>query len=484
LIALGIAVLTVAGFLIYQNNSSQDKSQIRSIAVLPFENATGDANNDYLCDGITESLINSLSQIPDIKVIARSSVFRYKGKDIDPEKIASDLGVQALMMGRVVQRENTLDISVDLADPANNTQLWGQHYTRKTSDIFALQDDVAGEIVEKLRLTLSSAERQQIAKRPTENLRAFQFYMQGRAYTSRRTRDDLLTAVRYCERAIEEDSSYALAYAGLADVYAALGVRGYISPQEARRKAEEASRKALALDQNLAEAHAQVGYIATAFAPYNFSTGDPELRRAIELSPSLAIAHQYLALSLEKQGRLDEAATEVIKARELDPLSSIIARQQALPYYLKRDYARAMELLRQANELGPALNTTYEIGIYIQNRSFDEALDEIEKAKQERKDDSILIYSTGMVYAAQGRRAEALQLVKELEAMSRSNLDQAMYIAKIYSTLNEKDMALSWLDRGLAAAAIGSFYAPEPVWDSIRTDPRFADLLRRMGVPT
>jgi len=226
-----------------------------------------------------------------------------------------------------------------------------------------------------------------------------------------------------------------------------------------------------------------VGYSETAFTPYNFSLGDRELRRAIELSPSLAAAHQYLALSLEKQGRLDEALAEIVKARELDPLSSIIARQEALPYYLKRDYVRAMELLRQANELGPALNTTFEIGIYIQNRSFDEALAELEQAKRERKHDSILIYDTGVVHAAQGRRGDALQALKELEQMSGPNLDQALYIAKVYATLNDKEMAFSWLDRGLAAGAIGSFYKDEPVWDPIRSDPRFADLLRRMGIP-
>jgi serine/threonine-protein kinase len=334
-----------------------------------------------------------------------------------------------------------------------------------------------------LSLRLSGTERQQLAKRPTENLKAFQYYMQGRAYTSRRTREDLLTAIGYCEKAIGEDHNYALAYAGLADAYMALGVRGYVAPVEARRKAQEAARKALALDDNLAEAHAQVGYSDTAFAPYNLSLGDRELRRAIDLSPSLAVAHQYLALSLDKQGRFDEALAEVLKARELDPLSSIIARQQALPYYLKRDYARAIELLRQANELGPALNTTYELGIYIQSHSFDEALAEVEQAKHDRKDDPILIYGAGAVYAAQGKRAEALKAINELEKMSGPNLDEAHWIAKIYSSLNENDKAFSWLERGLAAGAIGSFYGNDPVWDPIRHDLRFPDLLRRMGVP-
>ena len=195
------------------------------------------------------------------------------------------------------------------------------------------------------------------------------------------------------------------------------------------------------------------------------------------------MAHFYLGISLVRQGRLDESLEEFLKARELDPLSSIIARHVALPYYLKRDYVRALELLRQANELGPAFSTTFEIGVYIQNRLFNETLAELEKAKRERKNDPILIYGTGMVYAAQGKRAEALQIIKELEEMSGASLSQAHWIAKIYATLNEKELALTWLERGLAAGAIGAFYKDEPVWDPIRSDPRFRDLLRRMGVP-
>src|SRR5437773_2234999 len=192
--------------------------------------------------------------------------------------------------------------------------------------------------------------------------------MQGRAYLQRATREGLLEAVRYCEKALEEDRNYALAYAGLADAYGALGIYGYIAPIEGRRKGEEAARKALGLDENLAEAHAALGRLYVAFAPSSFSLGDRELRRAIELSPSLALAHFFLGGSLLRQGRLDESLEELLKARELDPLSSINARGVAAPYYFKRDYVRAVELLRQADELGPAFSTTFEIGIYIQNR--------------------------------------------------------------------------------------------------------------------
>jgi adenylate cyclase len=466
-----------------QAKVSAEEAAPKSIAVLPFENQNRDPDIDYLCDGIPESISNSLSQLPNLKVMSRNSVFHYKGKEMDAQTIAKELKVQAVLTGRMTQRGDALSISVELINAQDNSQIWGQQYNRKLADVFAVQEEMAREISERLRVKLTGAERQQLAKRPTENLKAFQYYMQGRSYVQRRTREDLLTAIYYDEKALEEDGNYALAYAGLADAYSNLGLRGYIAPIEGRRKAEEAARKALALDDNLAEAHVAFGLIYLQFAPHNFSLGDRELRHAIKLSPSFALAYQYLGFSLMRQGRLDESLEEILKARELDPLSSIIAREVSFYYLLKRDYGRALELLRQANELGPPFSTQWEIGMYIQNGLFDETLAELEKAKQERKDDPLLIYDTGLIYAAEGKRAEALQIIKELEEMSGVNLDQAHWIAKIYATLNEKELALTWLERGLAAAAIGGFYKDEPVWDPIRSDPRFTDLLRRMGIP-
>jgi serine/threonine-protein kinase len=455
----------------------------KSVAVLPFDNQNRDPNIDYLSDGITESIIHSLSQLSQLKVMARSTVFQYKGQEVDPRKVGHDLGVGAVVMGRLLQQGDNLTIRTEMVNVSDGTELWGQQYNRKVADVFAVQEEIAKEISEKLRLKLSGAERQQLAKRPTENLKAFQYYMQGRSSAQRRTREDLLTAISYYERAIEEDHNYALAYAGFADAYANLGAYGYIAPIDGTRKTEKAAREAVGLDENLAEAHAALALANIAFAPSNFQLGDRELRRAIELSPSLALAHGYLAFSLVRQGRLDESLEEILKARELDPLSPIIARQAAMPYYLKRDYSRALELLRQANELGPAFTTTWEIGVYIQNKLFNETLAELEKAKRERKGDPILIYDTGMIYAAQGKRAEALQIIKDLEGISGASLSQAHLIAKIYATLNEKEMALSWLERGLATGAIGVFYKDDPVWDAIRSDPRFSDLVRRTGTP-
>jgi TolB-like protein/Flp pilus assembly protein TadD len=455
----------------------------KSIAVLPFENQNRDPDTDYLCDGIPESIINSLSELPKLKVMSRNSVFHYKGKEADAQTVGKELKVQTLLTGRVRQRGDSLTIGVELINAQDNSQLWGQQYSRKLADVFAVQEEIAKEVSDKLRLKLTGTEKEQLAKRPTENLKAFQYYMQGRAAAQRRTNADLLASVSYYEKALQEDGKYALAYAGLADAYANLGYYGSIAPIEGRRKAEEAARKALELDDKLAEAHAALGLAYIGFAPSNFSIGDKELGHAIELSPNLAVAHYNLGLSFIRQGRLDEASAELMKARALDPLSSVIARAVVIPYYFKRDYGRAFELLRQANELGPALSATWEIGLFIRSGSIKEAFAEIEKAKDARRNDLLLIYSAGMAYAASGKQAEALQSIKELEAIAGSSLSTAHWIAKIYATLNDKENAFSWLERGLATGALGVFYKDEPVWDPIRDDPRFEELVGKMVVP-
>jgi len=478
-----VALVAAAGWIVWKSEFIRHPVA-NGIAVLPFENFSPDPDNAYFADGIQDEILTRLAKIADLKVISRTSTQQYQSKPRNLAQIAKQLGVANILEGSVQKSADQVRVNVQLINAQTDFHLWAETYDRKLTDIFGVESDIAKGIAKTLRVRLPEAERQQLAKRPTENLKAFQYYLQGRSYRHRNTREDLLTATRYFERALEEDRNYSLAYAGLADAYGTLGLYGYIAPVDGRRKEEEAARKALALDENLAEAHAALGQAHALFAPCNFSLGDGELRRAIELSPSLAIAHSYLGVSLVRQGRLDESLAENLKAREFDPLSSIIARTMALPYHLKRDYARALELLRQANELGPSFTTTWEIGIYIQNKLFNETLAELEKAKGERKNDSILIYDTGMVYAAQGKRAEALQIIKELEEMSGANLSQAHWIAKIYATLNEKELAFSWLQRGLATGAIAVFYKDEPVWDPIRSDPRFEALVEKTFVPT
>jgi serine/threonine protein kinase len=487
-IGLGVfvfALLLVVAAVKYFPTSNQT---IDSLAVLPFVNVGVDPNSEYLADGITESLINGLSQLPNMKVIARNSVFRYKVKDPqggvpDPQNVAKELGVKAVLIGRVIQRGDDLFVSAELVSATDNSHLWGAQYNRKVADVFAVQEQIAQDISSELRSKLTGELRPQPPKRDTRNLKALEYYMQGRSYVHRRTREDLLMAGSYYQKAVEEDQNYALAYAGLAEVYGNLGARNYVSPIEGRKKMEEAARKALALDPNLADAHVMLGYTSMAFAPYDFADGDRELRRALELSPSLAIGHLYLALSLFKQSRLDEGLTEMLKARELDPFSAIIARQVALYYLLKRDYPRGMQILRQADQSGPPFTTSTEIVIYIQNQLYDEALNTLERESRERKGDVLLICNRGMVYAAQGRRAEALKVIAELEQLSGVDYSQAQCIAKIYATMKEKELTFSWLERGLGTGALGVFYRDDPTWDSVREDPRFSKLLQRMGVP-
>jgi serine/threonine-protein kinase len=481
--ALSFALFFVGRLSAPNSSASPAVLPEKSIAVLPFENQNRDPDTDYLCDGIPESIINSLSELPKLKVMSRNSVFHYKGKEADAQTVGKELKVQTLLTGRVRQRGDSLTIGVELINAQDNSQLWGQQYSRKLADVFAVQEEIAKEVSDKLRLKLTGTEKEQLAKRPTENLKAFQYYMQGRAAAQRRTNADLLASVSYYEKALQEDGKYALAYAGLSDAYANLGYYGSIAPVEGRRKAEEAARKALELDDKLAEAHTALGQIYIAFAPSDFSTGDRELKHAIELNPNLAVAHYNLGLSFIRQGRLDEASAELAKARGLDPISSIIARAVVIPHYFKRDYPRAFELLRQANELGPPLSATWEIGLYIKNGSLDEAFAEIEKAKAARKDDPLIVYSTGMAYAAAGKKSEALQKIKELETLAKGTLSTAHWIAKIYATLNDEEQAFSWLDRGLATGALGVFYKDEPIWDPIRDDPRFEELVAKLVVP-
>src|SRR5438034_9477346 len=243
--------ISVGVFFLGRYTSSKQSAELpaKSIAVLPFDNQNRDPDTDYLSDGIPESIINSLSQLPNLKVMSRNSVFHYKGKDVDAPAVAKELKVQAVLTGRMTQRGDGLSISVELINAQDNSEIWGQQYNRKLADVFAVQEEIAKEISEKLRLKLTGAERQQLAKRPTENLKAFQYYMQGREYAQRSTREDLLAAISYYAKAMEEDRNYALAYAGLADAYALLGVRGHIAPIEGRRQGQQAARKAITLDE-------------------------------------------------------------------------------------------------------------------------------------------------------------------------------------------------------------------------------------------
>lgn len=473
-----VAALAGLGYFIWNREPVID-----SIAVLPFINANADPQTDYLADGISESIIISLAQLPNLKVMSRNSVAQFKGREADVREVGQKLSVRTVLLGRVMQQGDGLTVNLELVDARDNRQLWGQQYNRRLADVFAIQEEIARTVSEKLSLKLTSAERQQLAKRPTENLKAYQFYLQGEVFLQRRSREDLLKAIRYYELAIVEDANYALAYCGLAETYGAFVSFNLIAPQEGQRKAAEAARKAVALDDKLAQAHAILGQTYALVAPYDFVLAEQEMRRAIELSPGAASPHAILSRMFAKQGRLDVCLDEMLIAQKLDPLNPSIAANLAFIHYFKRNHKQALALLRKAYELGPAFASPTEIGIYIENRLLDETLAELEKLKRERKDEPILLFCTGMIYAAQGKRTEALQIANELEARSGTTLTHALWIAKIYATLREPEPALTWLERGLTAGAIGMLHKDEAMWDVIRNNPRFGDLLRRMGIP-
>src|SRR5262249_50280155 len=298
-ILLIAAALSVALFFFGRYTASRKQTEspqlpAKSIAVLPFVNMSADKNDDYLSDGISEELITALSKITGLQVKARTSSFAFKGRNEDIQKIGELLHVSHLLEGSVAKAGNRLRISAQLIQASDGNHVWSDTYDREMQDIFAVRSDVAQQVVHALQVKLGVEATRALVQKPTENLKAFQYYMQGQAYAQRSTRDDLLTAIHYYEKAIDEDGDYALAYAGLAEAYAVLGARGYIAPQEGRRKTEEAARKALALDDTLAEAHVALGLVYLQFVPSNFSLADRELRRAIELSPSLAMARGYL----------------------------------------------------------------------------------------------------------------------------------------------------------------------------------------------
>jgi TolB-like protein len=299
---------------------------VDSIAVLPFANVTADPNSEYLSDGITESLISSLSQLPDLAVRSRSSVFRYKGKDVDVQKVGNDLGVTALVTGRVTQRGDTIQVSAELTNVRNNTELWGEQYSRKSADIISLQQQIAGDIAEKLRSRLSGAEKQQVTKQGTKDPEAYELYLKGRYYWNKRTTSDINTAISYFNQTIARDPGYAQAYSGLADAYGVLPTYGG-NPSEAYPKSNAAARRALELDPLLAHPHAVLGSNEMEY-DWDFAGGEAEYKKAFELDPNDATAHQWYALDIGWiGGRGQEAIAEINRAHQLDPLSPIISTQ-------------------------------------------------------------------------------------------------------------------------------------------------------------
>jgi len=458
---------------------------IDSVAVLPFVNASTDPDTEYLSDGITESLIGQLSQIPRLKVMARSTVFRYKGRNIDPQKVGRDLNVRAVLTGRVSQRGETLTVSMDLMDVTDGSELWGEQYNRKLADILAVQEDIAREITYKLRLQLKGEEEKRLARHFTENTEAYQLYLKGRYYWNKRTPDGIQKAIEYFQEAIEKDPSYALAYAGLADCYHVPS--NPLPPREKMPLAKAAAMKALELDNTLVEAHATLARVLYVY-DWDWSAAEKEFKRAIELNPRYAPAHQWYGDYLNETGRHREADAEGKRAQELEPLSLITNFHVALAFYWARNYDQAIDQFQKTLELDPNFPPALVIlpAAYEQKGMLEEAIAGFQRAITLTKGAEKIMAMAGLghVYAVSGRKTEARKILVELQRLSEHSYVPASDVALVYAGLGEREKAFAWLDKAYEEHSFNMGHLTvEPRFDPLRSDPRFADLLRRIGLP-
>jgi TolB-like protein/Tfp pilus assembly protein PilF len=475
-----VAVLAAAGW--FYGHGGRSGETIDSVAVLPFVNASTDPNTEYLSDGITESLINSLSQLPHLKVMSRDSAFMYKGKDTDARTVGQALGVRAVFKGRVMQRGDTLEISAELVDARDNSHIWGQQYDRKLADMIAFREEIAKEITTALRVRLTGDDEKHMAKSYTANPEAYQDYLKGRYWWNKRSEEGLNKGIKYFQQAIAKDPTYTLAYAGMADCYAALPSNGFVSAKEAYPRAEDAALKALELDEMLAEAHTSLAWVK-AWYDWDWSGGEREFQRAIELNPSDAYAHLTYGVTLMLTGRSEQAIAEVKRSLELDPLSLAGNRNLGYVFYFARQYDQAIEQERKTLELDPNFIRTHLMlgNAYIQKSMYKEGIAELEKESALFPDSPGPVSWLGYAYAVAGRRAEAQKMLDQLTELSKQKYVAAVDAARIYSGLGEKDKAIEWLEKGYEDRSI-VFIKVDPTFDPLRSDPRFADLLRRMNL--
>ncbi|MBA3767808.1 MAG: tetratricopeptide repeat protein, partial [Acidobacteria bacterium] len=434
-------------------------------------------------DGITESIINTLSQFPKLRVVARSTVFRYKDQQIDPQEAGRLFDVQAVLTGRVRQIADRLIISTELIDIATDSQLWGEHYNRNLSDIFEVQEEIAREIAEKLRLKLNRKEKARLGKRHTHKVEAYQAYLKGRYHWNKRTTDSLKKGVEYFKQAIDRDPAYASAYAGLSDSYTLLIVREAASPEEGFAKAKAAASMALKIDEEFAEAHASLGHAM--LHNWEWGDGEKELKRAIELNPGYASAHHWYSEHLTAMGRCDESITELKLAGGLDPLSLVISADLGRAFYYAREYDQVMKQESITLEMDPNfwlshinLGKSYtQLGIHA------DAISELKKAVEFSLGNTEALSFLGFAYAAAGQGEDALRTLHELDERSKRGYVPPYHLAIVHAGLGQKDQAFGWLEQAFEKHAVDLFTLKvEPMFDSLRSDERFEDLLRRVGL--
>ena len=479
LIAFALVAALIAGGWLYLARS---RDRIDSVAVLPFVNTSGNLNVEYLSDGISESLMDSLSQLPDVRVVSRISAFHYKGKDTQPRTVARDLNVRAVIFGRVTQQGDAVSISAELVDASDDRQIWGKQYSGKLADTSSLQREMASDISERL---LPAAKQQQSRPRQyTENSEAYQAYLKGRFYWSRSSYEE---AIRYFNDAIHLDPDYAPAYAGIADANVDLAMVDLVPPTEAFPKAKTAALKAVEIDPGLAEAHSALGTVSWS-NDWDFPTAEREFRKALELNPSSALGHLRFAVYLGNMGRFEEAIREGGRAQELDPLSPYANTMLGYIHTLAHRYDDAVPLYKTGLDLGPdvPLARAELAWTYAFKGSYTGAIAEYSKISKlpSPAEDQIVSAGLGYVYAVSGRRRDALDILAKFNKLSKSRYVDTYMVAAIYTGLGEKDSALGQLNKAYEERSSSMVYLKvDPFFDSLHSDPRFQELVRRVGLP-
>jgi eukaryotic-like serine/threonine-protein kinase len=473
------AVASALRVLLKRTTTGKKTQAVDSIAVLPFVNAGHDSNLDYLCDGITESLINNLAQIPKLRVLPRSTVFRHKGVELDLDRAVRELNVRVLLMGRIAQRENMLNVQAELIDPAADSQLWGQKYSRKLTDLSGVEEDIAREIAEVLRVKLSLADKKHLARRSTQDGEAYQLYLKGRYLWNQRTRDALERAIKYFLEAISRDPVYGLAYAGLADCYAVLGSFAFRAPQETFPRAKAAAQHAAKIDENLAEAHVTLAMVA-AFFDFDRARADREFRRSLSINPGYAIAHQWYGTYLCLTADFQQGLAELHEAQRLEPLSPMINVQLGVGYYLARRYDVAAQVLRDAIEFEPSFWPAHcFLGMVYGQQHETRAIEEIKAAAELSGREPLTLSSLGYILGRMGEREQAAGVLEELRVRSRTEYIAAYHFALLHLALGDENNSFERLKECL------SQHSPYAVWlkvesrfDPLRADARYEFLLR------
>ena len=461
------------------------RKELPRIAVLPFENSSNNPETEFLSDGITESLISSLSQLSNLRVISRTSVFRYKGLAIEPQTIGRELNVGAILAGRMVSRDDSVSISLELIDARDNSLIWGARFESRMANLMALEEEIAQRIAEHLPLEGSSPTKKHLPRRPTENPEAFQLCLKGRYCWNKRTNENLKRGLQYFNLAIEKDPACALAYAGVADSYTMLVWNMMSSPHDGLPKARIAASNALEIDNRLAEAHSPLAFVKL-FYDWDWPGAEQEFRRTIELNPNYAMAWQWYAMELAALGRHEEAVRETEKALQLDPLSMSINATTGLLFYLVRQYDYALEQIERTLELDSSFFPAHFICgcVHEQLKRHDEAVKEFQAAVDLSGRLPLFLGALGHGWVTSGNLAEANKILEELLATPKGKYRSSYCVAEIYVALGEVDRALEWLEKAYEERGTWMiFLKVHPLFDPIRVEPRFQEILRRMGLP-